>query len=97
MELIEIYDVSRIDLLQIEVEGYDCEVIKMIDFRKINPSIIKYEHASLSNNDRTEAHTILKSNGYELFNQGEDSIGVLKSELKHKHTGPYPTGPYCYQ
>ena len=43
-DLIAEYKMNHIDLLQIDTEGYDYEIIKMIDFDKIAPSIISFEH-----------------------------------------------------
>ena len=40
MELINQYDLHVLDLLQIDVEGYDAEIIKMIDFTKVKPRLI---------------------------------------------------------
>lgn len=41
--LCEKYNVSHIRFLQIDTEGYDSEIIRSIDFRKIKIDIIKYE------------------------------------------------------
>ena len=46
--LLQKHHVKRIDLLQIDTEGYDFEIIKMIDFRACAPAIIHYEHRHLS-------------------------------------------------
>jgi FkbM family methyltransferase len=43
-ELLEDHKITHIDLLQIDTEGYDYDIIKMIDFNKIAPSIISFEH-----------------------------------------------------
>lgn len=37
------YNITDIHYLQIDTEGYDSEIIKSIDFNKINIDIIKYE------------------------------------------------------
>lgn len=38
------YKIDRIDYLQIDTEGYDFEILQMIDFDKLRPAIIKFEH-----------------------------------------------------
>lgn len=43
MELCEWYEITDIHYLQIDTEGYDAEIIKSIDFAKVNIDIIKYE------------------------------------------------------
>jgi FkbM family methyltransferase len=42
-ELCAEYDITHIDYLQIDTEGYDAEIIKSIDFDKITIEVIKYE------------------------------------------------------
>lgn len=43
-ELIEQNKITRIDFLQIDLEGYDHEIIRMIDFDRIKPAIICFDH-----------------------------------------------------
>lgn len=43
-ELFEKYRVEKVDLLQVDTEGYDYEIIKMIDFSRCKPNIIHFEH-----------------------------------------------------
>ncbi|MEN9907177.1 MAG: hypothetical protein RLZZ540_318 [Bacteroidota bacterium] len=67
---------NRLDLLQIDTEGYDYEVLKMIDFMLIKPKLIKYEFVGLSDIDLKKSFELLKTNGYFLFKEGGDIIGV---------------------
>ena len=43
-QLLEDYHVEKIDLLQIDTEGYDAQIILNIDFNCIKPKIIRFEH-----------------------------------------------------
>lgn len=43
-QLLDQHQVGHIDLLQIDTEGYDIEIVRMIDFNRIKPSIIRFEH-----------------------------------------------------
>ena len=74
MELVRRYDFYDIDLLQVDVEGYDGEIIKMIDFDLIKPKIIKYEHAHLSQAEKAEISALLESRDYITWRQGNDII-----------------------
>lgn len=76
MKICEAYNTNSFDLLQIDVEGFDYEVIKMIDFKKIKPSIIKYEYSNLSLAEHTAAWEILSSNGYFVYSEGIDAVAV---------------------
>jgi len=43
-ELIEQQGIQRLDLLQIDTEGYDREILAMVDFERFRPPIIRFEH-----------------------------------------------------
>lgn len=43
-ELLERYAISHIDLLQIDTEGYDLDILAMVDLERITPAIIRFEH-----------------------------------------------------
>ena len=65
-------EINHIDLLQIDAEGYDYEIIKMIKFQKIRPSIIRYEHKHLSKKDFTECLELLVNNNYGILFEDSD-------------------------
>jgi len=79
--LIKENNVKKIDLLHIDTEGYDFEIIKLIDFNKIKPSMILYEHKHLSENDKTDCMEYLKNKGYSLIIQGVDTF-TFSNEVK---------------
>jgi len=76
-QLFEMHAVKHVDLLQIDVEGYDFELLKLIEFRVIKPKLIKFEHRSLTAKDQTSARELLLVNGYSLWNDLEDTVAVL--------------------
>jgi len=63
-QLLEKHGVKKVDLIKIDVEGYDFEIIKTIDFAKIKPKILIYEWKHLSQSDLDECHALLKRKGY---------------------------------
>jgi len=65
-DLITITGRNHIDLLQIDAEGYDYEIIKMIDFERTKPSIIHFEHKHLSVTDLDECVDWLIKEGYRI-------------------------------
>ncbi len=82
-DLIETCHVNKIDLLQIDTEGYDYEIIKMINFQEIKPHIIRYEYKHLSGVDRTACIGLLKKQGYQFFmDSGKDMIAYLAPDRK---------------
>src|SRR5579871_2834431 len=42
--LLEKQNIKRIDYLQLDTEGYDYEILNMLDFRRLRPAVIKFEH-----------------------------------------------------
>ena len=72
----------QLDYFQIDTEGFDYEVVKMIDFGFIKPRIIKYESVNLNSEDKGKLMDLLKKQGYFLFQEFGDTIGVKLSEIK---------------
>jgi FkbM family methyltransferase len=78
--LLNRHQVSRIDLLQVDVEGYDFEIIKLIDFKKIRPTLIRYEHRHLRPGDKHACKALLASNGYRIMEMEFDTGAHLDLE-----------------
>jgi hypothetical protein len=70
--------VERVDLLQIDTEGFDFEIIKMIDFQRMKPEIIHYENNFLNRRQKSECSRILGGQNYALLNLGIDTIAYLQ-------------------
>jgi FkbM family methyltransferase len=69
--------VTGLDVLCVDAEGYDYEVLRQLDFKKLRPRLILYEHYNLGRN-LGEARMLLKQNGYRIVNCGTlDSLAVL--------------------
>ncbi len=73
-KVIEKYKIKNIDLVFIDTEGYDYEVVKMIPFNLINPSMILFEHKHLSNKDLKDSLKLLSSLGYKNFKTRDDYL-----------------------
>lgn len=68
------YKFGPVDLIQIDVEGYDFEVIKMIDFNVVDAKIVKFEHRNLSSEDYLESLELFRKHNYVVTMEGDDSI-----------------------
>ena len=77
--LLNRHQVKRIDLLQIDVEGYDYELLKLFDFERIRPRLIRYEHSHLKLSDRSSCKRYLKQNGYMILEMEYDTGAVLRT------------------
>ena len=68
------HGVHKLDLLQIDAEGYDYQILKMVDFRKIKPQIIRFEHAHLTAIEKGECIQLLVSEDYKVVTGTLDMI-----------------------
>jgi FkbM family methyltransferase len=85
-ELIEVTDVEtqsfedllagveRVDLLQIDAEGFDAEIVRMFDFERWRPSIVNFESVHLSPEDRDGAMRLLIGHGYRVATTDVDTL-----------------------
>lgn len=80
--IVENYNLKTVNYLQVDTEGFDYEVLKMIDFKGIKPTIIKYEYANLKIEDQKNAVLLLQAEGYYLFNEFGDTIGINLRKVK---------------
>ena len=73
--LFERNSVVHIDLLLIDVEGYDFEVLKQLPTQSIRPTVVIYEQQCLGK-DIPEAKQFMTGLGYACFECGGDVIAV---------------------
>lgn len=78
MNLIEEQGLANVDYLQIDTEGFDHEVLKMLDLEKIKPSIIKFEKVHTPIQEFKEIQAKLKAYGYKVIDDTRDAIAVLE-------------------
>lgn len=64
---------SEIDYLQIDTEGFDFEILKMIDFSSFKVNFIKYEKENLSKEDLVQSERLLRSKGFEIIGDENDN------------------------
>lgn len=69
--------IAHIDLLHIDVEGYDFELIKQLDLSQLAPHAILYEHMHLSESDKMAAEKLLRDAGYRIQCFSKDTLATL--------------------
>lgn len=72
------HDIHSVDIIHIDTEGYDFEIIKLIDFEKFSPRILLYEHKHLSESDQVLCRQHLKNLGYQLVSTPRDTLAILE-------------------
>ena len=76
--LLKEHGIDSLDFLQIDTEGFDFEIIKMIDFSSFKPGFINFEIAHLSEEDKESCKSLLESQGYEIYQKSRDMMAELK-------------------
>lgn len=75
--LISTYSIQKIDLMHIDTEGYDFQIIKNFDFKKIHPKVILFEKTHLSDADYKECRSLLELIGYKLTDYNADTVAEM--------------------
>lgn len=60
------HNVAKIDVFQVDVEGYDYHVLKQLDFRRFRPRIIRIEWFNLPDDEKRLALALLRPFGYRI-------------------------------
>ncbi len=75
------HNVDKVDLVHIDTEGFDFEILKLIDFKKLNLNVVIYEYVHLSLTDFIKSLRLMKANGFYVFASNLDII-CIKRTLK---------------
>ncbi len=78
---------ETIDLLQIDAEGYDHQIIRSINFERVKPVIIRFEHMVLSQKERNECLSLLASQGYRFLLEDNDTTAYLDEAIRKQPMG----------
>ncbi len=77
-ELLERFGLREVDFLQIDAEGYDYEILRSIDFKRVKPRMINYERVHLQE-DEPACRRLLEDQGYALYDHRRmDTLAVLR-------------------
>ncbi|MEO7768586.1 MAG: FkbM family methyltransferase [Ferruginibacter sp.] len=71
------YNISKIDLLQIDTEGYDFELLSSINFDKVFPAMLIFEHMHMKKYQHRAILKKLRKAGYRFYLDKWDTIGVI--------------------
>jgi FkbM family methyltransferase len=78
---------TKIDLLQIDAEGFDATVVRMALRLPMRPDCINFEHAHLRREDRQPLFDLLKAYGYLLGYDSWNILAVQKPLLEEMKRG----------
>ncbi len=80
--LLSKHGVTRVDVLQMDTEGYDLELLRMFDLPRWHPALLMFEHLHLTDAERNEARALLDEHGYVRLADNMDTLGMLRSTLE---------------
>jgi FkbM family methyltransferase len=78
-DLLDEYQIEKIDLLQIDVEGYDAELIKMFPFDRMKPRIVHFERKHLLRDELDSCLHLLASHKYRFANDGAEDLVAYRA------------------
>lgn len=76
-DLMARFGIGRVDVLTVDTEGYDFEIIKMLDFDRMKPDLIVYENIHLEKQDAEACTRLLEGHGYKIFNKDANTVALL--------------------
>jgi FkbM family methyltransferase len=65
-DIVDKYQLKRVDVIQIDAEGHDDVILFSIDFSKIQPKIIMFEHMHMTLERYMECTSYLQEHGYSV-------------------------------
>lgn len=68
--LVERHDLTDLDIILIDTEGYDLQILRQVDFARVRPELVIYEQQHLSRDDKRKAIDLLAASGYETLRVG---------------------------
>ena len=80
-ELCERHRLGKLDVVQIDTEGYDHEVLRGIDFARHQPGLVMFEHLHLDAATHAASLDLLHGQGYETASDHMDTMGLHRSEV----------------
>jgi FkbM family methyltransferase len=72
--LLRKHSIAKIDVLQIDVEGYDYHVLKQLDFSRFRPTVIRMEWCNLPHEEKQSSRDLLRQWGYRMAEAEFDLI-----------------------
>jgi FkbM family methyltransferase len=72
--VLEAAGMTRVDLLQIDTEGYDYQILQSIDFAAMGPVIVRFEFRHMSRRHANACIKLLAGHGYRFLVEASDII-----------------------
>lgn len=73
------YQTKKVDVLQIDAEGFDFEIVKLFDLSKRKPEVVVFEADHLSEKDFVQVGDYLNNHNYIFKKVGRDVLAVNRN------------------
>jgi FkbM family methyltransferase len=73
------HGLTSVDLVQIDTEGYDFEIIKLIDLDRLTPRLVIYEHLHFDADTRAACSAHMEARGYEEISDVVNTVALRTS------------------
>lgn len=80
--LISKYQLSKIDFLVIDTEGYDYQLLQLFNYRHVRPLNVLFEHVFLSDAEAKSIEELLCKHGYETVREGSNTLAFTRGAAK---------------
>ena len=80
--MLDSYDIKKIDIVQIDCEGWDFGILKQLDIKRYRPYFISIEILSMSSKEVEETNLYLKDFGFDTYNNGSEILSINKNNLE---------------
>jgi len=71
-------NIQKIDLLQIDSEGFDYRILRQFDFTTLRPRIVLFERKHLSKEDQDASRSMMQNAGYQVKAMETDFFCLLR-------------------
>jgi hypothetical protein len=78
--LLSKYGVGQVSLLQVDAEGFDCEIISMALRGGLRPAIINYEYVHCTPAQREMVKLQLADAEYDYLDYGRDTVALRRTQ-----------------
>jgi FkbM family methyltransferase len=84
--LLRKHEIGRLDWLQLDTEGFDFEILKMLWETPFRPTVIGFESLHLSRADKIACAAMLRREGYRYVTVDRDTVAIC--ERASSQSGP---------
>lgn len=77
--LLKKHQFPRLDLLVVDVEGFESVLLRSIDFSEVHPNVIFFESCHLSEKEKDSVYELLYLAGYKLAVVGGNTLAIAAS------------------